>query len=267
MDVVVIGAGIVGAAFIKSFKTDTVTCHVIDPLNPNSTSLSKLESEGCDPEFIFFCLPTPGRENGSIDTTLFHYYLDILDRNKYTGITVIKSTMTPQHLERLQQKYNLSFVYYPEFIRETSPDADVINPHLQILGGKMSHTKKVQRFILENTTIHNCPVYKTDITTASLAKYFINAWLATKVVFMNEYYKLHKESNSSVDWDTFTDIVKTDPRVGNSHLSVPGPDGEFGFGGSCFPKDAAALIEYAKGNVVNLSVLKQAVEKNKIIRK
>ena len=110
------------------------------------------------------------------------------------------------------------------------------------------------------------PTFKVDLSTASLIKYTINSWLATKVVFFNELYKLQKASSSAVSWVQFTDMLTRDPRVGNSHMKVPGPDGEFGFGGHCFPKDTEALINYAQSKNIKLSLLEKAVSKNKKMR-
>ena len=107
------------------------------------------------------------------------------------------------------------------------------------------------------------PTFKTDLITASLIKYTINSWLATKVSFFNDLYNLHKESGSSATWDQFTDMLKADSRIGQSHMTVPGPDGEFGFGGHCFPKDTEALLHYAQQSGVSMKILQKAVDTNK----
>ncbi|NJO64266.1 MAG: hypothetical protein HC836_40685 [Richelia sp. RM2_1_2] len=83
---------------------------------------------------------------------------------------------------------------------------------------------------------------------------------------MNELYKLHSCSGAESSWEQFTDMLRRDPRIGDSHLKVPGPDGYFGFGGHCFPKDTAGLLFYAQLLGIDLSVLNQAVRKNKEIR-
>ena len=83
---------------------------------------------------------------------------------------------------------------------------------------------------------------------------------------MNEIHELHKESHAQTTWDEFRQILATDPRLGPSHLMVPGPDGEFGFGGNCFPKDTKAFLKYADEVGVSLSILARAVFKNKRIR-
>ena len=81
---------------------------------------------------------------------------------------------------------------------------------------------------------------------------------------MNEIYKLAEKTNC--DFGVVAGMVIADNRIGKSHMQIPGPDGEFGFGGMCFPKDTAALLKFAEEQNVELSVLKAAVKKNKLLR-
>ena len=83
---------------------------------------------------------------------------------------------------------------------------------------------------------------------------------------MNDIFKLHQSGSSQVSWDQFTDMLTRDPRMGNSHMNVPGPDGEFGFGGHCFPKDTEALLKYAQDKNIKLNILGKAVKTNSKIR-
>jgi UDPglucose 6-dehydrogenase len=261
MQIGVIGAGVVGSAVISSFKDD-VDVLIVDPGREDSVPF--LDAIFAD--MMMICLPTASLEDGSIDMTPFADYLQLLNAG-YKGLVVIKSTITPQHLEKFNNDFpKLRLVYFPEFLTEANPLSDMLHPAVHILGGDDLDVYQLDQFIQHHTKIKECPVYKTDIITASLAKYFINTWLATKVLFMNEFYALQQESNSAVEWNEFTNIVSTDKRVGDTHLKVPGPDGELGFGGMCFPKDTAALLEYAKECGIDLGVLRAAVEKNKIIR-
>ena len=105
-----------------------------------------------------------------------------------------------------------------------------------------------------------------DLTTASLLKYTINSWLATKVKFFNELKILHELGSSMVSWEQFTDMLSRDERIGKTHMQVPGPDGEKGFGGHCFPKDTEALLNYANKKNIKMSVLRKAVSANKKLR-
>jgi UDPglucose 6-dehydrogenase len=137
---------------------------------------------------------------------------------------------------------------------------------MQVLGGKWKDCEVVEKAYLRYSSVKIVPTFKTDLTTASLLKYTINSYLASKVMFMNDIYKLHQAGSSSVSWDQFTDMLERDPRIGDSHMKVPGPDGEFGFGGHCFPKDTEALLKYAKDKNIKLNMLKKAVEINNKVR-
>jgi UDPglucose 6-dehydrogenase len=89
-----------------------------------------------------------------------------------------------------------------------------------------------------------------------MIKYFTNSFLATKVSFANEMYDLCRKLD--IDYDKVIEYATLDKRIGFSHLAVPGPDGDLGFGGHCFPKDLAALI-YLSENIGSLNNVLNAV--------
>ena len=97
-----------------------------------------------------------------------------------------------------------------------------------------------------------------------MTKYASNAMLASRISFMNEMYKLAEKSN--VNWEQAISGFVTDGRIGHTHLNVPGHDGKFGFGGSCFPKDVRAMIKYAEEIGVDMNVLRGAWETNLQVR-
>ena len=100
-----------------------------------------------------------------------------------------------------------------------------------------------------------------------MVKYFTNCFLATKVSFANEIYQICEKLD--IDYDKVVEYAKYDERIGYSHLNVPGPDGDFGFGGHCFPKDLNALISLAEkqGLGLNVNVLRATLETNNKVRK
>ena len=261
----VIGSGFVGGAVINGFNTPLVQQWVVDPKKTTTTMSQLLVAE---PNLIFICVPTPESEDGSVNVRIVDVVLHDLAVGEYDGIVVIKSTITPDHLTAFTKKYyNLRIVYNPEFLTEANAHNDFINPSMQILGGDWGDCESVERAYIQHSKVKVVPTFKTDIVSASLLKYTINSWLATKVTFMNELYHLHKASGASTSWEQFTDMLQRDKRIGDSHLRVPGPDGSFGFGGHCFPKDTAGLLSYADKNNVDLSVLSKVVKTNARIRK
>ena len=260
----VIGAGFVGGAVINGFNTLTVKQWVVDPNKSHTTFDELLRAET---DLVFVCVPTPPNANGSVDARIIEFVLHDLSVGAYKGIVVIKSTVTPDHLENFVRKYNsLRIIYNPEFLTEANSHQDFINPPMQILGGDWDDCEAVEKAYVRHSKVKIVPTFKTDIVSASLLKYTINSWLATKVSFMNELYQLHQSSGASTTWDQFTDMLQRDKRMGDSHLRVPGPDGEFGFGGHCFPKDTKGMLHYAEQQNVLLAVLATAVSRNDSIR-
>lgn len=254
----IIGAGFVGGSVIKGFDRD-VEQFVVDPLINDNTIIDLVNY---DPPLLFVCVPTPEKKSGDVDVSIAREVLNELDQEKYKGIVVIKSTITPRHLTKMKKDYKLNLVYNPEFLTEANAHADFINPHMQVLGGKWRDCDRVEKAYCRHSSVKVVPTYKVDLITASLIKYTINSWLATKVIFFNELFELHKASGSHSSWEQFTEMLGTDPRIGKSHMKVPGPDGKKGFGGHCFPKDTKALLHFAENMCVDLEVLKTAVYMN-----
>ena len=98
-----------------------------------------------------------------------------------------------------------------------------------------------------------------------MVKYFTNCYLATKVSFANEMYEISNKLN--LDYDKIIEYSILDKRIGNSHLSVPGPDGDFGFGGHCFPKDMMAIINLSKKLKLDSNVLNAVIKTNDKVRR
>jgi len=260
----IIGHGFVGSAVANGFKRD-VNKLIVDPLLTNIT-LDVLVND-FDAEAVFVCVPTPELDNGDVDVRIASEVLCELSDLNYQGIVIIKSTITPLHLTTFRDNHsNLRIVYNPEFLTEANSLQDFLNPNMQILGGDWTDCEYVERLYVNHSNVRVVPTFKVDLTTASLLKYTINSWLATKVTFFNELRSLYDASHTDIHWENFTDMLMRDPRMGETHMQVPGPDRLPGFGGHCFPKDTAALIHYAESLGVDLSVLDQAVTKNKNIR-
>ena len=106
----------------------------------------------------------------------------------------------------------------------------------------------------------------TDLKTASLIKYSINTFLASKVIFFNELHTLYEALDVKDSWESVINIISRDNRIGDSHMDVPGHDGKKGFGGACFPKDSLALIKFANNLDIDLNSLISTVKINNKIR-
>ena len=259
----IVGAGFVGGSVINGFDKN-VEQFVVDPAY-NDNTIDMLIDFG--PSITFICVPTPKSVNHKdVDVSAVRQGLsDLYDRG-YKGIAAIKSTITPKHLTTMKKDFGVKIVYNPEFLTEANAHQDFINPNMQVLGGKWRDCDTVEKAYNRHSSVKVVPTFKVDLVTASLIKYTINSWLATKVIFFNELRELHDASGASTDWESFTEMLTNDPRMGNTHMRVPGPDGERGFGGHCFPKDTEAFLHYAEKNDIDMSVLKKAVSKNKKIK-
>ena len=108
-------------------------------------------------------------------------------------------------------------------------------------GGPRTSTTKLKTVF--SKVFPKATIVKTDSTYAEMVKYVTNSFLATKVSFANEMYQIC--NGLDVDYDKVIEYACYDERLGNSHWNVPGPDGDFGYGGHCFPKDVKALITVA----------------------
>lgn len=259
----IVGAGFVGGAVSNGFDKH-VEQFIVDPkLNKNTIKdLVKFE-----PDLVFVCVPTPATPEGYVESALVDGVLKDLAAANYKGIVAIKSTITPNYLTQFKKAYDLNLVYNPEFLTEANANQDFINSKLLVLGGKWRDCEFVEKCYAKHSSMKLTPAFKTDLITASLVKYTINSFLATKVAFFNELYDLFNESNAHSSWEHFTQILAADPRMGSSHMRVPGPDGERGFGGHCFPKDTEAFSMYAARTEAKLSILDKAIASNKKIRK
>jgi len=260
MKVAIIGYGFVGKAIDNGFNDDVEIFKVDPKLN---TSLGDLEK--FLPEVIFVCLPTPMNKDGSQDLSIVTETIKILKSMKLSSLIVIKSTIHPGNLNQLI-KTTPKFVYNPEFLREKHANDDFIKSKLIIFGGSNEMTSQLADLYSKHTKCTTKDYIFTDFITASLMKYTINTFLATKVIFFNEIFQLFNATNTEEKWENFVHFLSKDQRLGNSHMMVPGHDGRLGFGGACFPKDSSAILEYANSLGVPLETIRNTIKINNSIR-
>lgn len=260
MRIGIIGYGFVGKALKNGLDSSTEVC-IIDPkLN---TSVKDLVA--FNPEIIFICVPTPMSSDFDQDISILKSVLNQIKANGIDALITLKSTVLPNHLKKIEEEHN-DFVYNPEFLTEKNANEDFLNSPLIIFGGNNQSNDKLADFYNRHTMCKTKDYHYTDVISASLIKYTINSFLATKVIFFNELYSLFCNSGSTSTWQSFINILSADSRIGSSHMSVPGTDDRFGFGGACFPKDTKALYEFSKSKNIELNLLKLAIDLNNNIR-
>ncbi|MBD74011.1 MAG: hypothetical protein CMM96_00745 [Rickettsiales bacterium] len=260
LQLAIVGHGFVGKATESGFNRN-VNKIIIDPLL--NTKIEDLKD--FDADIVFICVPTPMGDDGSQDPTIIENVIQQLSVYSPSSIKVIKSTVLPSILEELEE-LDKKLIYNPEFLREKHANSDFINSQMLIFGGKKNISIKVSKAYKKHSKCSTTKHIFTDLKTASLIKYTINSFLASKVIFFNELYSVFEKLNVSDSWDSFISAVSNDTRIGLSHMNVPGHDGRKGFGGACFPKDCLALAKYAQSLEVELSLIRTAIKTNNKIR-
>lgn len=268
MNIGIIGQGFVGNAVYSHMKT-FVEIYAFDK-DPNKFSnVSNIKELIEKTDLTFLCLPTPMKKTGECDLSIIYSTLEeiregVKSLGKKGYIVVIKSTIPAGTTEILNGKFgdNFGVVFNPEFLTEANSVEDYKNQKRIIIGGPRPATTKVK--VLFEKTFPRVPIIKTSSTIAEMVKYVTNTFLATKVSFANEMYQIC--DGLDIDYDKVIEYAKIDSRLGSSHWSVPGPDGDKGFGGHCFPKDIAALEFLAKNLGIQSTILEAVIKKNNEVR-
>lgn len=255
MKIGIIGFGYVGSAVASSYPTADVLIN--DPkLGTMSTDIAQLRR---DCTAIFVCVPTPQDTDGNCDTSTLAEVLESLIG--YMGLVICKSTAPPDFYRTWETLEDLKLVHVPEFLTQNRAQYDYVNPHKIVVGCKEELQQEVANVLM--TSMINFDRVKIEYCTiaeASFFKYMANNMLAIKVIVNNQFQEL--AHTLDLNWDRLTGIAKTDSRLGNTHWQVPGPDGQKGFGGACFPKDTKAMLALGENKGVQLSVLKAVVDAN-----
>ena len=263
----IIGKGFVGNAVAQGFSSGSgyeSNMYIYDK-NPD-LSQNTLEEVVAKSQFIFISVPTPSNKDGSINLDIVSSVIDDIDKIKTTNdpIVLLRSTIVPGTSKKIQSLYpNLRIVFNPEFLTERSAVFDFLSQSRYVLGGEKENTSLVAN-LYRHRFGKSISVIETDYETAELIKYVCNCFFATKVSFLNEMKLISDKVEA--DWDVVIDGFVRDGRVGHSHVNVPGPDGKLGFGGSCFPKDVQALINFCETNEISPDVLKGVWETNLKVR-
>lgn len=263
----IIGLGFVGGAVLNAYKLKGHEVHTYD-VDPNKNpTCDNFEDFLHKVDTVYVAVPTPMNSSGECDTSIVERVVHDLCMTDERKIIIIKSTVPPGTTERLQKLYSNHYILFnPEFLTEANYLDDYLNQDVLVMGKSDNTPLEVAEALLMNQVrvINSVRFVKiTSATTAELLKYTANTFLAVKVSFANELYDI--ATASGVDWETLRTLLIEDTRLGKSHWKVPGPDGRRGFGGTCFPKDISALINYAKDIEVQTPLLRAAWDRNTIV--
>ena len=239
----IVGFGVVGrhlATDIERAGHESVICDIKYGGGPFG---GREDINACDT--VFICVGTPQAEDGSCDLSAIEDVFSWLR----VPLAIIRSTVKPGTTERLQSQADapgrewpgrfMKVAFCPEFIGEgiNAPYVAMRQPPFLIIGGdREARTAAAVAF----SKLYNseCEMVFLEATTAEVAKYFENAFLATKVTLCNEFYDICQQAGAN--YEAMANAVAHDYRIGRSHLHVY-PD-KRGWSGRCLPKDLAALV-------------------------
>jgi len=224
----------------------------------------KIESVVPDTDLIFIAVGTPARRGGG-DADLSYVYAaaeEIAALLEGFSVIVNKSTVplgTAREVKKLISEANpradFEVASNPEFLREGSAIEDFMRPDRVVIGVETERAETLLRELYRPLNLIEAPILFTDLESAELIKYASNAFLATKISFINEISLLCEESGADVH--LVAKGMGLDNRIGKKFLHA-GP----GYGGSCFPKDTLALIQIAKRYGVTSKIVESTIEVN-----
>ncbi len=217
-------------------------------------------------KIIFLALPTPPGEDGSAD---LKYILQVAEQlgnllKQYT-VVVNKSTVPVGTADKVRNiisknaKVEFDVVSNPEFLREGVAVDDFMRPERVVVGTRSAKARKVMEELYEPFVRQGNPIIFMDERSAEVTKYAANAFLATKISFMNEIANMAELVGADVD--QVRKGIGTDTRIGKRFLFAG-----VGYGGSCFPKDVKALYHTAKENKYDFKILHSVMEVNDLQR-
>lgn len=279
MKIGIVGCGIVGSSTIEILKGH----HELYPYDKYKQGdvrgvklIDDLEIVVSNAEVIFISVPTPMKISGEIDLSAINDTvaeisdLHLMGSPDKTKVICIRSTAVSGTTDALEAKFghkNLKFAFQPEFLTEANYIEDAKHPDRIVIGANDNETALGVQQVYEEAgfTEDKVPYLITDLKTAEFIKYSSNAFLATKCSFANELYNICK--HLKIDYETIKKALFLDSRIGKSHMDVPGPDLDFGWGGKCLAKDINALIYLAREHGYNPRLLEEVWETNLKVRK
>jgi len=255
----VIGQGFVGTALTKgytSFGVENIKTYDINGTG-NCKTLEELVNQV---KYIFICVPTP-MINEKPDFSIVNNVCTDIDNIRNDSIIIIKSTVLPRLLTKLQKSLNSTLIMNPEWLTQRTANSDFIKPTRMVWGCDNS---VILKEAIEELSLNyfDCPHYNMTLIGAAKAKYAINNFGSFKIT----YFNLLKEWCGD-DFKQVRDTMLTSSWVNEQHTKVPGPDGKFGFGGACFPKDLnAMMLDFEDNNIEGHEILRKVFESNKVFR-
>lgn len=265
----VVGGGVVGRATARAYLEYVSEVRVYDVLKERRThDLDKV----LDCDIIFVCLPTPQikGERGCDVSAIEDFFCPYREGGEGTPNHwarrrnfVLRSTVPVGTTRRLVYDYDIRYlVHSPEFLTARCAEVDAQVPSRNVVGTTYStpDPDKVPLVRLYKERFPEVPIHVIYSDASESVKLFQNAFFATKVAFWNEVRSFCVKKR--IDWMSVRAAILADGRIHPSHTEVPGPDGLFGFGGSCLPKDLANATQCLADAGIGSEVMSAALYRN-----
>jgi UDPglucose 6-dehydrogenase len=243
MNLGIIGIGFVGGAtahVLKNYHNLYLYDKYKNPYNKDTD----LENLAKNSECVFISVPTPMKKNGAVDySNLYDSIENLLNetnklkRNPKDILVIIRSTAVSGTTDKLSKEYPFKFAFNPEFLREKYAIEDMEKTDRVVIGANDKESQEKLKQIYK-PVFPNAKFFLTNTKTAEMVKYMANVMLTGQIALANQFYLAC--DSMGINYNEVKDIVLCDPRIGRN-LDVPGPDGDLGFGGKCFPKDLRAF--------------------------
>jgi UDPglucose 6-dehydrogenase len=265
--------GVYGVGFVGGATADVLekvhTIYRYDKFKRSYSGAEALDDLVHHSDLVFFCLPTPMNANDSIDYSPMHdsftdfvTALDRIGRKRKDLLGVIRSTAVSGTTDMFAEKYSLRLAFNPEFLRERTAREDMENTSRIVIGASCGEDAEILRKVYSE----RFPLAKYHLMgtkDAEMVKYMANGMLAAQIALANEFFDICMAAG--INYDLVKETVLEDSRIGQN-LAVPGPDGQRGFGGKCFPKDLNALRAWARDKGFNPWLLDAIWRKNLEVR-
>ena len=256
----IIGCGFVGKAVASGFSLHS-KIRIYDKYDNSYDSLNDTVNES---DYLFICVPTPMDENGKQDLSIIYEVIEsVVEITNSKKTIILKSTIIPGTTRMMAEKYSdHDFVFNPEFLTQRTAHLDFINASRIIIGGLKEATDHVE--LLYRDRFVATPIFKTTWEAAEVVKYMCNCFFAMKISFLNEFYDI--ANHIGVPFEELRNMWIADGRIGNSHIDVPGHDGDRGYGGKCFPKDVRSFFNWAESIGCTAYMPRAANHVNNLVR-
>ena len=253
MNIGIVGYGFVGGATAQLSKNI-----IVYDTDETKRTHEMADLIACD--VVFVCVPTPAATDESADISIVRSVVTkLISIGVQKHRIIIRSTCPPGTAK------SLGVSCMPEFLTERRAKKDFEENTTWVLGTEFDTTATLMRNLLsrakEELRILSDNMYVVTPNEAELVKYTKNTFLSIKVSFFNEIYGVCGACEAN--YETVRKLVAMDARIGSSHTYVPGPDGKFGFGGHCFPKDCKAFCAFSNDDT---SLVRTALKRNAVDR-